>query len=95
MKRLITWLLINKPFFPQDSFFPVLCHFVAIAFGAFSVAWGVKSIELANCVVVPVFLVLLLFTFIWSMTLENAGAGIKFMFSPDWGKLVKRFCPTS
>ncbi|XP_033640690.1 uncharacterized sodium-dependent transporter HI_0736-like [Asterias rubens] len=70
--------------FSEDSFFPVLCHFVAIAFGAFSVAWGVKSIELANCVVVPVFLVLLLFTFIWSMTLENAGAGIKFMFSPDW-----------
>ncbi|XP_071804584.1 uncharacterized sodium-dependent transporter YocR-like [Asterias amurensis] len=70
--------------FSEDSFFPVLCHFVAIAFGAFSVAWGVKSIELANCVVVPVFLVLLLFTFIWSMTLENAGTGIKFMFSPDW-----------
>ncbi|XP_022091047.1 uncharacterized protein LOC110979511 [Acanthaster planci] len=70
--------------FVEDSWMPVLCHFVTILLGAVSVAWGVKSIELANCIVVPLFLLLLLFTFIWSMTLEYAGRGLKFMFSPDW-----------
>ncbi|XP_022091160.1 uncharacterized protein LOC110979563 isoform X2 [Acanthaster planci] len=73
-------------YFVEDSWWPVLCHFVTILFGAVSVAWGVKSIELANCIMVPLFLLLLLFTFIWSMTLEYAGRGLKFMFSPDWAQ---------
>ncbi|XP_038051650.1 uncharacterized sodium-dependent transporter HI_0736-like [Patiria miniata] len=72
--------------FVEDSWWPVLCHFVAILFGAVSVAWGVKSIELANCIIVPIFLLLLLFTFIWTMTLEYAGRGLQFMFSPDWAQ---------
>ncbi|XP_072041120.1 uncharacterized sodium-dependent transporter YhdH-like [Amphiura filiformis] len=73
--------------FYQDSAWPVACHGAAVVLGALSVAWGVKSIELVNSIVVPIFLVLLLFTFIWSLTLEYASEGLKFMFSPDWDKL--------
>ena len=70
----------------QDTLWPVACHGAAVIGGALSVAWGVKSIELVNSIVVPVFLALLLFTFIWSLTLDYASEGIKFMFSPDWGE---------
>ncbi|XP_033119993.1 uncharacterized sodium-dependent transporter HI_0736-like isoform X2 [Anneissia japonica] len=74
--------------FALYSDWPVLFHFLAISFAALSIAWGVKSIEMVNTATVPIFLGLILFTFIWSLTLDQAAEGIKFLFTPDWDMLA-------
>ena len=54
-----------------------------------SIVKGVKTIEKVNVFLVPVLLVIILFTFIWSLTREYADYGITYLFTPNWGKLIK------
>ncbi|XP_071958674.1 uncharacterized sodium-dependent transporter YhdH-like isoform X1 [Antedon mediterranea] len=75
--------------FAVDSAWPVFFHFLSVSLAALAIAWGVKSIELVNTATVPIFLCLILFTLIWSLTLEYAGEGLKFLFSPDWDELAE------
>ncbi|XP_077989849.1 putative sodium-dependent transporter HI_0736 [Glandiceps talaboti] len=72
--------------FTKESYWPLLTHGMAALLSGTAVLWGVKSIELVNSIIVPIFLVLILITFIWSLTLEYAGTGIKYLFSPDWSE---------
>ncbi|PIK48287.1 putative sodium- and chloride-dependent glycine transporter 2 [Apostichopus japonicus] len=81
-------LLSHDSLSSQDSYMPVLFHAISILLASLSVLWSVKSIELVNSIVVPFFLVLIFITFVWSLTLEYAGRGIAFMFSPDWGEFA-------
>ena len=54
-----------------------------------SVVKGVKTIEKVNMFLVPVLLIIILFTFTWSLTREYADYGITYLFTPNWGKLIK------
>ncbi|XP_067667839.1 uncharacterized sodium-dependent transporter YocR-like [Haliotis asinina] len=70
--------------YAQDSAWPVLTHGLAIMFAGLSVVKGVKTIEKVNMFLVPVLLLILLFTFVWSLTREYADFGIKYLFTPNW-----------
>lgn len=47
---------------------------------------GVNTIEKTNMFLVPLLLVIILFTFVWSLTRDYADVGIRFLFTPHWGK---------
>lgn len=70
--------------FAEDSYWPVLTHFLAIFLGALCVTRGVKTIEKVSMVLVPLLLLIILFTFTWSLTREYTDNGIKFLFTPHW-----------
>ncbi|XP_035686808.1 sodium-dependent serotonin transporter-like [Branchiostoma floridae] len=73
--------------FEEESLWPVLLHFIITAACAAANWRGVGSIELTLTAMTPVHLILLLTAFIWSLTLNNAGVGLGFFFTPDWGLL--------
>ncbi|XP_006822836.1 putative sodium-dependent transporter YhdH [Saccoglossus kowalevskii] len=70
-----------------ESSWTYFTTFLAALIASISVLWSVKSIEIANTILVPTFLLLLLFNFIWAMTLEFSNLGLRFLFSPDWALL--------
>ena len=78
-------MLINIYAF-QESRWPVLTHFIAILLAALCVTRGVKTIEKVSMLLVPLLLLILLFTFIWSLTREYADKGLQFLFTPHWGR---------
>ncbi|XP_060592093.1 uncharacterized sodium-dependent transporter YocR-like [Ruditapes philippinarum] len=70
--------------YAEDSYWPVLTHFIAILFGALCVTRGVKTIEKVSIVLVPLLLLIILFTFTWSLTRKYTDVGIRFLFTPHW-----------
>ncbi|XP_071100229.1 uncharacterized sodium-dependent transporter YocR-like [Haliotis cracherodii] len=70
--------------FAEKSAWPVLTHGIAIVIAGLSVVKGVKTIEKVNMFLVPVLLLILLFTFVWSLTRKYADIGIKYLFTPNW-----------
>ncbi|XP_006818352.1 putative sodium-dependent transporter YocR [Saccoglossus kowalevskii] len=74
--------------FTAESYWPLVCNALIVTLGALSILTSVRGIEIVNSILVPTLLVLLLFTFIWAMTLDNAVYGLKFMFSPTWDLLL-------
>lgn len=75
--------------YAEESYWPVLTHAMALLTAGFAVIKGVKTFEKVNMVLVPILLVIVLFTFIWSLTREYADYGIKFLFTPDWDSFAK------
>ncbi|MEO0560238.1 MAG: sodium-dependent transporter, partial [Bacteroidota bacterium] len=61
---------------------------VAVFLGKAQLCWrGVKSIERANKVLVPTLLIIVVIAVIRAVSLPGAGAGISYLFTPDWGTL--------
>ncbi len=71
----------------QDSGFPVVFHGLAMGLGALACWQGVRSIERANRILVPTLLVIVVIAVIRAVTLPGAGAGIAYLFTPDWATL--------
>ncbi|OON21167.1 hypothetical protein X801_02941 [Opisthorchis viverrini] len=63
---------------------PVTCQIAAILLTGVFLFGGVKWIERANLVLVPILLIILIFTFGWSLTRPYSEVGIKFLFTPTW-----------
>ena len=61
-------------------------HTLELVICGIAVLKGVKGIELANSLMVPIQLIIVLSTFYWSLSREYADVGISFMFTPDWCK---------
>ena len=72
----------------QGSGFPIVFHGVAMTLGALACWQGVRSIERANRVLVPTLLVIVVIAVIRAVTLPGAGAGIAYLFTPDWSTLA-------
>ncbi|WFA10173.1 sodium-dependent transporter [Tissierella sp. Yu-01] len=67
---------------------PVIWMVIYLATNILIVVKGVASgIEKAGKILMPVLLVLMILIGLRSVTLEGAGAGLKFMFMPDWSKV--------
>lgn len=73
----------------QGSGLPVVVHGVMMALGALACWRGVQSIERANKVLVPTLLVVVLIAVVRAVTLPGAGAGIAYLFTPDWATLAR------
>ena len=65
-------------------FLTLLFLFICILFTARGVK---KGIEVANKTLMPIFAIILIFLVIISLNLPNAGAGLEYMFKPDFSKL--------
>ncbi|MCH8556213.1 MAG: sodium-dependent transporter [Balneolia bacterium] len=72
----------------QDGFLPSLFHAVAIIGAGLVVLKGVKMIERVNLILVPTLLVILIVAGIRALTLDGSGAGLRFLFTPDWSMLT-------
>ncbi len=73
----------------QSSGRPVLFHCIAMAFGAWAVRRGVQSIERINRILVPTLLAIVVLTMVRAVTLPGSGAGISYLFSPQWSQLAE------
>ena len=73
----------------QAGGMPIGFHALAMGLGALAVWKGVSSIERVNKVLIPTLLLIVLVALIRAVTLEGAGDGIAFLFTPDWGTLTK------
>ena len=71
----------------QQSGLPVVFHGIAMTIGALVVWKGVKSIERVNTFLIPALFTIVLISLVRAVTLDGAGDGIAFLFSPDWATL--------
>ncbi len=75
--------------FITGSFQPVIWMLVFLVLNIVIVAKGIKGgIEKAAKVLMPTLFILLIFIAIRSLTLEGAGAGIEFIFRPDFSEVT-------
>ena len=65
----------------------LLTHLVAMSMAVFVVAKGVRGIETAAKFLIPSLVVLVFALAIRAVTLPGAGAGLEFLFTPDWQAL--------
>lgn len=64
---------------------PILWMFAYLALNVFIVAKGIKGgIEKASKILMPTLFVLLILISIRSVTLQGSGAGLEFLFKPNW-----------
>ncbi|KAK4472453.1 hypothetical protein MN116_003704 [Schistosoma mekongi] len=73
--------------FAQESYWPVLTHTLAVVIVGGCIFGGIKWIEKANMLLVPMLLGILIFTFGWSLTRKYSEVGITFLFTPFWGSM--------
>lgn len=66
---------------------PVVFHGIIMLFGGFVVIKGISSIEKVNKILIPSLLVVLLISLFKSISLEGSGAGLTYLFTPDWDSL--------
>lgn len=67
---------------------PILWQVIFMMLTAGVILGGVKDgIERYSKVLMPILLVLIIILDIRAVTLEGAGAGLEFLFKPDWGKI--------
>ncbi|KAK4472451.1 hypothetical protein MN116_003702 [Schistosoma mekongi] len=74
--------------FAEHSYWPVFTQFLAVALSGVCLAGGVKWIEKANIILVPLLLGIILFMFCWAITRQYAEVGIAFLFTPSWSSLI-------
>lgn len=66
----------------------VLTHGVAMALGVWVVARGVRGIERVTSVLIPALFVLVVLLAVRAVTLPGAGAGLAYLFTPNWADLA-------
>ncbi|TGZ75212.1 hypothetical protein CRM22_000507 [Opisthorchis felineus] len=74
--------------FARDSYWPVLFHTIAVLIVAVCIFGGIRWIEKANMLLVPMLLGILFFTFGWSLTRQYSEVGITFIFTPEWSSML-------
>ena len=73
----------------ENPWWGVSFHFLFLAFCIGVLILGVrKGIERANKIMMPLLIVVLLFLVANGLAMPNAGAGLRFLFTPDWSKLT-------
>ncbi|OON22216.1 hypothetical protein X801_01882, partial [Opisthorchis viverrini] len=78
--------------FSRAPQWPVICQVIAVVIAGIFLFGGIKWIEKANLLLVPLLLAILIFTFGWSLTRPYAEVGIKFLFTPTWALVVFFSC---
>ncbi len=67
----------------------VLTHGIAMGLGVAVVAFGVRGIERAARVLIPSLFLLVVVLAVRAVTLPGAERGLAFLFTPDWGDLLR------
>lgn len=71
----------------QSSTLPSVFHALMIFLGGLIILKGVKSIERINMILIPSLLLVLVISLIKALSLPNSGAGVSYLFTPDWATL--------
>jgi len=71
----------------QGSALPSVFHAVIMLCGGLVILKGVKSIEKINVILIPSLFFVLIISLVKALTLEGSGAGIAYLFTPDWSTL--------
>ena len=75
--------------FASSTWRPLVCHTVFLLLSGLIVILGVKNgIEKFSKVMMPVLFLIIIVIAIRSLTLPGAGAGIDYLFYPDWSKVT-------
>ncbi len=72
----------------QSSGLPVVFHALAMVLAVVVVRRGIGSIERINRILVPTLLVIVVLCLIRALTLEGSGAGVRYLFTPQWSQLA-------
>ena len=73
----------------QGGIGPLLCHALAMSLGGWAVWRGVGRIERVNKVLIPALLLIVVIALVRTLTLPGAGAGITFLFTPQWELMTR------
>lgn len=73
----------------QGSAMPSIFHGVIMILGAAVVIRGISTIEKINKLLIPSLLLVLLISLVRALTLEGSGAGVVYLFTPDWSTLLE------
>lgn len=73
----------------QGSYWPMLFHALAMAFGVWAIWRGITSIERVNRVLIPTLLLIVVLSVIRALTLPGALEGVRYLFTPQWAQLAK------
>jgi NSS family neurotransmitter:Na+ symporter len=75
--------------FVSGKYEPLLFLFLYLFLNGWVVTSGIKNgIEKFSKIIMPLLIIMVMFIAIWSMTLPGAGAGLKFLFYPDFSKVT-------
>ena len=75
---------------------PVICHGLFLLATTLIVVVGIKDgIEKFSKVMMPVLFVIVLAIAVYSLTLPGAGAGLEYLFRPDFSKIDGRACASA
>ncbi len=72
----------------QAGHMPIAFHGLAMLLGGLAVWKGVSSIERVNKVLIPSLLVIVVIALVRAVTLDGAGDGILYLFTPTWSSLA-------
>ncbi len=70
--------------FTQETYYPVLGHFLALFCASVCVVGGLSWIEWVNSTLVSILAIILLVTVGWALSLPYADVGIQYLFTPAW-----------
>ncbi|MCK4836363.1 MAG: sodium-dependent transporter, partial [Candidatus Aminicenantes bacterium] len=73
----------------QNSNWPFFFHALATCLAALAIWKGIKSIEKINKVLIPILLVIVIFSVLRALTLPGAWKGISYLFNPQWSQLLQ------
>lgn len=73
----------------QGSSLPVVLLAASIGLGALTIWKGVSSIERVSMLLIPTLFVIVVIAVVRAVTLPGAGAGLAFLFTPQWDLLAR------
>ncbi|MDR8392299.1 sodium-dependent transporter [Aliifodinibius sp. S!AR15-10] len=73
----------------QESILPSVMHAFMIIGGGYVVIKGIASIERINKVLIPSLFLVLIISLVRAVMLPGSGAGIEYLFTPDWSTLSR------
>lgn len=71
----------------QGSMLPSVMHALMMLGGGFVVIKGIASIERINKILIPSLFLVLIISLVRAVMLPGSGAGIEYLFTPDWSTL--------
>jgi NSS family neurotransmitter:Na+ symporter len=82
--------------FVSATWAPVICHGLFLLATTLIVVVGIKDgIEKFSKVMMPLLFVIVLAIAVYSLTLPGAGAGLEYLFRPDFSKIDGRACASA
>ncbi len=80
----------------SNPWLPLACHTVFLLATVVVVAFGIKGgIEQFSKIMMPVLFVIVISIAIYVVTLPGAGAGLDYLFRPDFSKITPRACASA